>query len=146
MLLDDWFTLEPEEREEAVGRRLPDGAPLGGRYEGDLPDFSARGPDGKPVIAENAHIRLAGPENTLGARMLRRGFSYDLGWDHDGNRQAGLLFTAWQADPRTGFVPVQQALDEGGDALNAYIRHEGSALFAVPANHKARLAPFRDQK
>ena len=146
MLLDDWFTLEPEEREEAVGRRLPDGAPLGGRYEGDLPDFSARGPDGNPVIAENAHIRLAGPENTLGARMLRRGFSYDLGWDHDGNRQAGLLFTAWQADPRTGFVPVQQALDEGGDALNAYIRHEGSALFAVPANHKARLAPFRDQK
>lgn len=143
MLLDDWFALETQEREETVGRRLSNGAPLGGRNEDDLPDLSARHPDGNPVIAENAHIRLAAPENTLGARMLRRGFSYDLGWDHDGIRQAGLLFTAWQADPRTGFTPVQRALDDGGDALNAYIRHEGSALFAVPASHESLLAPFQ---
>lgn len=145
MLLDDWFTLETEEREAALGRRLSDGAPLGGRNEDDLPDLSARGSDGSHVIADNAHIRLAAPENTLGARMLRRGFSYDLGWDHDGTRQAGLLFTAWQADPRTGFTPVQQALDEGGDALNTYIRHEGSALFAVPAGQEALLDLFGDR-
>ncbi|MFC6428778.1 Dyp-type peroxidase [Nocardiopsis tropica] len=132
MLLDDWYSLDPGDREAVVGRRLSNGAPLGGSAEDDLPDLSATGEDGTPVIAPDAHIRLAAPGNTLGARMLRRGFNYDLGWDADGLRQAGLVFTAWQADPRAGFTPVQRALDEGADALHRYVRHEGSALFAVP--------------
>lgn len=132
MLLDDWFTLDPRDREAVIGRRLDTGAPLGGEAEGDRPDLAATGDDGSPAIPLDAHIRLAAPENTLGARMLRRGFSYDQGWDARGRRRAGLLFTAWQADPRTGFTPVQRALDEGGDALGPFIRHEGSALFAVP--------------
>ncbi|GHC81722.1 hypothetical protein GCM10007079_21970 [Nocardiopsis terrae] len=131
MLLDDWSALEPRARERVVGRRLSDGAPLGGAREDDLPDLAARDADGEPVIPADAHIRLASPERTLGARMLRRGFNYDLGWGSDG-REAGLLFTAWQADPRTGFTAVQRELDRGGDALNAYVRHEGSAVFAVP--------------
>lgn len=135
MLLDDWFDLEPDARERVVGRRLSDGAPLGGDREDALPDLAARGADGQPVIAADAHIRLASPERTLGARMLRRGFNYDLGWA-GGRRDAGLLFTAWQADPRTGFTAVQHELDRGGDALNAFIRHEGSAVFAVPAVHE----------
>ncbi|MFF1674400.1 Dyp-type peroxidase, partial [Nocardiopsis flavescens] len=133
MLLDDWFALDPADREAAVGRRLSDGAPLGGAAPDDLADLSAAGDEGDPVIPRDAHIRLASPENTLGARMLRRGFSYDLGWDAGGERRAGLVFTAWQADPRAGFTPVQRALDEGGDALGPFVRHEGSALFAVPA-------------
>ncbi|MGW9351604.1 Dyp-type peroxidase, partial [Nocardiopsis flavescens] len=132
MLLDDWFALDPADREAAVGRRLSDGAPLGGAAPDDLADLSAAGDGGDPVIPRDAHIRLASPENTLGARMLRRGFSYDLGWDAGGERRAGLVFTAWQADPRAGFTPVQRALDEGGDALGPFVRHEGSALFAVP--------------
>ncbi|GAB3714991.1 Dyp-type peroxidase [Nocardiopsis oceani] len=132
MLLDDWFDLEPGERERVVGRRLSDGAPLGGEHEHDLPGLSERGADGEPVIPANAHVRLASPERTLGARMLRRGFNYDLGWGPDGRREAGLLFTAWQADPRTAFTAVQHQLDEGADALNTYVRHEGSAVFAVP--------------
>lgn len=36
---------------------------------------------------------------------------------------------AWQADPRTGFIPIQARLDVG-DALNAFTVAEGSALFA----------------
>ncbi|MEV2275870.1 Dyp-type peroxidase [Nocardiopsis sp. NPDC049922] len=132
MLLDDWFALETGEREAVIGRRLSDGAPLGGDREDDRPDLAARGDDGEPVIPRDAHIRLASPESTLGARMLRRGFNYDLGWDAGGRRQAGLLFTAWQADPRSGFTAVQTNLDQGSDALSAFIRHEGSAVFAVP--------------
>ncbi|MBB5490052.1 Dyp-type peroxidase [Nocardiopsis metallicus] len=143
MLLDDWFDLEPHQRERVVGRRLSDGAPLGGDREDALPDLAARGDDGEPVIAANAHIRLASPERTLGARMLRRGFSYDLGWS-GGRREAGLLFTAWQADPRTGFTAVQRELDEGGDALNTYIRHEGSAVFAVPPVRENQPHPAHD--
>ena len=38
---------------------------------------------------------------------------------------------AWQADPRRGFVPVQRKLDRG-DGLSRFLRHEASALFAVP--------------
>lgn len=131
MLLDDWFDLAPEDRERVIGRRLSDGAPLGGDREDDLPDLAARDADGGPVVPDDAHIRLASPERTLGARMLRRGFNYDLGWK-DGHREAGLLFTAWQADPRAGFTAVQRELDRGGDALNTFVRHEGSAVFAVP--------------
>ncbi|MEU3229091.1 Dyp-type peroxidase [Nocardiopsis alba] len=138
MLLDDWFDLSKGERERVVGRRLDDGAPLGGEREEDLPDLSARDEDGEPVIPADAHIRLAGSESTMGARMLRRGFNYDLGLDADGEPDTGLLFTAWQGDPNTGFTAVQRRLDEGGDALNRYVRHEGSAVFAVP--------PLRDDE
>ena len=42
-----------------------------------------------------------------------------------------LLFVAWQANPLTGFVPVQRKLDSG-DALSRFLRHEASGLFAVP--------------
>lgn len=132
MLLDGWFAMPEHEREQVVGRRLDDGAPLGGEREDDRPNLVARDDAGRSVIAQDAHIRLASPENTLGARMLRRGFDYDLGWDSQGRVDAGLLFTAWQADPRTGFTAVQRKLDEGGDALGDHIRHEGSAVFAVP--------------
>lgn len=45
---------------------------------------------------------------------------------------------AWQGDPATGFIPVQRSLADQGDALNRYIRHEGSALFAVPAAREGR--------
>ncbi|WP_017607806.1 Dyp-type peroxidase [Nocardiopsis xinjiangensis] len=144
MLLDTWFSREVDQREAVIGRRVSDGAPLSGDREEDLPDLAARHEDGTPVIPEHAHIRLASPEATLGARMARRSFSYDLGWEAGGRRRAGLLFTAWQADPRRGFTAVQQSLDEGGDALNDYVRHEGSALFAVPATAPGRPHPLLD--
>lgn len=144
MLLDTWFSREVDQREAVIGRRISDGAPLGRDHEDDLPDLVARHDDGTPVIPEDAHIRLASPESTLGARMARRSFSYDLGWGAGGRRRAGMLFTAWQADPRQGFTAVQQSLDEGGDALNEYIRHEGSALFAVPVLEPGRPHPLLD--
>ena len=66
--------------------------------------------------------------------MLRRGLSYDDGLTADGEPDAGLLFLAWQADPATGFVPVQQHLTRSMDALSRFTTHETSALFAmVPA-------------
>jgi deferrochelatase/peroxidase EfeB len=44
---------------------------------------------------------------------------------------AGLFFIAFQRDPRRQFVPVQERLGQE-DALNEYIRHTGSGLFACP--------------
>ncbi|WKD30956.1 iron uptake transporter deferrochelatase/peroxidase subunit [Streptomyces xanthophaeus] len=131
MLLDHWDTLPLEHREQAVGRRAADGSPLTGGGEHTAPDLTAHRTDGVPVIAYNAHIRLAAPSANGGATMLRRGWSYYDGLRADGTPDAGMLFVAWQSDPRTGFVPVQQRLARG-DALGRYLVHEASSLFVVP--------------
>jgi deferrochelatase/peroxidase EfeB len=125
MLLDAWDLLTPHAQELVIGRRRDTGAPLTGGNERSAADFGARTPSGALVIPESAHMRLAAPAFNQGAAMLRRGFSYV-----DGAR-SGLLFVAWQADPRRGFIPVQQRL-VGADALGSFIRHETSALFAAP--------------
>ncbi|MFJ8159458.1 Dyp-type peroxidase [Streptomyces sp. NPDC096136] len=131
MLLDHWDTLPPTHREQALGRRTADGAPLTGGSERTPVDLNAARADGVPVIATNAHIRLAAPASNNGATMVRRSWSYHDGLRADGTPDAGLLFLAWQPDPRTGFIPVQQRLSRG-DALTRYLVHETSALFAVP--------------
>ncbi|MGW0546929.1 iron uptake transporter deferrochelatase/peroxidase subunit [Streptomyces altiplanensis] len=131
MLLDDWEKLARGEQEKVIGRRKSDGAPLTGGSETTEPDLEKTGPDGKLVIASNAHARISAPEQNGGAAMLRRPFSYHDGIAADGTPDAGLLFVCWQADPLRGFVPVQRKLDRG-DALSPFIRHEASGLFAVP--------------
>jgi deferrochelatase/peroxidase EfeB len=84
------------------------------------------------VIPADAHIRLAAPGSNDGARMLRRGFSFTDGIDPVRNQlDAGLFFIAFQRDPRRQFVPIQERLGQE-DALNEYIRHTGSGLFACP--------------
>ncbi|MER7414091.1 iron uptake transporter deferrochelatase/peroxidase subunit [Streptomyces cacaoi] len=131
MLLDDWDGRSLAEQEKVIGRRKADGAPLSGGDEHTSPDLDKRGEDGLPVIAADAHVRVTAPETNGGAAMLRRPFSYHDGFRDDGAPDAGLLFLAWQADPLRGFVPVQRKLDRG-DALSRFLRHEASALFAVP--------------
>ena len=132
MLLNDWDTLGRAEQQNVIGRRKDNGAPLSGGTEHATPDYDAQAADGALLIPPDAHIRLANPTANLGATILRRGFSYDRGVRPDGAPDAGLLFLAYQADPRTGFVPIQQKLSEA-DALSHFIVHESNALFAVPA-------------
>ncbi|GAA1652137.1 Dyp-type peroxidase [Catellatospora bangladeshensis] len=125
MLLDDWDGLDQPAQERVIGRHKDTGAPLSGGEERTPADFGATAPAGGLAIPANAHIRLAAPAFNNGAAMLRRGWSYAE------DTEAGLLFLAWQADPARGFVPVQRRL-AGADALNRFIRHETSALFAMP--------------
>lgn len=125
MLLDAWDTMSTPDQERVIGRQRNNGAPLTGGDERSPADLGARGVDGGLVIPPDAHVRLAAPAANEGAAMLRRGFSYV-----DGD-ESGLLFLAWQADPRRGFIPVQRRL-VAGDALGRFIRHETSALFAMP--------------
>ncbi|MEI7034059.1 iron uptake transporter deferrochelatase/peroxidase subunit [Streptomyces pratensis] len=131
MLLDDWEKLPVDRQERVIGRRKADGAPLSGGTETTAMDLDKAGPDGRLVIPDNAHARISSPEENGGAAMLRRPFSYHDGIAQDGTVDAGLLFVCWQADPFRGFVPVQRKLDRG-DALSPFIRHEASAVFAVP--------------
>ncbi|WP_203670856.1 Dyp-type peroxidase [Catellatospora methionotrophica] len=125
MLLDDWDAQPRQAQERVIGRRKDTGAPLSGGQERTPANFGTKGADGALTIPADAHIRLATPAFNNGAAMLRRGYSYT-----DGDA-AGLIFLAWQADPRRGFVPVQQRL-VASDALNRFTRHETSALFAMP--------------
>ncbi|ADI08407.1 putative Dyp-type peroxidase family protein [Streptomyces bingchenggensis BCW-1] len=131
MLLDSWDHLSLERQERVIGRRKSDGAPLSGGTETTPVDLAKVNPDGSLAIAGDAHVRVAAPASNQGAAMLRRPFSYHDGFREDGAPDAGLLFVAWQADPMKGFVPVQRKLDRG-DGLSRFLRHEASALFAVP--------------
>ncbi|MFE2581210.1 iron uptake transporter deferrochelatase/peroxidase subunit [Streptomyces sp. NPDC059378] len=131
MLLDDWERLSVAAQEQVIGRRKDTGAPLSGGGETTAMDLEKRDSAGDLVVPLDAHARITRPDTNGGAAMLRRPFSYHDGIDPDGTPDAGLLFVCWQADPLRGFVPVQRKLDRG-DALSKYVRHEASALFAVP--------------
>jgi deferrochelatase/peroxidase EfeB len=132
MSLEVWDADDLTDQEDVFGRRKDTGAPLTGTDEFDTPDLSATRSDGTPVIPLAAHIRLASPANNGGEKILRRGYSFTDGIDPaTGQLNAGLFFLAYQRDPRQQFVPIQRRLGRQ-DALNEYIRHTGSGLFAIP--------------
>lgn len=132
MLIESWDRDRLGDQEEVFGRTKVSGAPLTGRDEFDEPDLRARRPDGTPTIGPDAHIRLAAPETNDGQALLRRGYSYTDGIDaRTGLLDAGLFFIAFQRDPHRQFAAIQRRLG-ASDALNEYIQHTGSGLFAVP--------------
>jgi deferrochelatase/peroxidase EfeB len=136
MLIESWDTDFLSDQEAVFGRSKDSGAPLTGKHEFDTVDLQAT-KGGTPVIGVNAHIRLAAPESNAGQKLLRRGYSYTDGIDQDtGLLDAGLFFIAFQQDPRKQFVPIQRKLGSH-DALNEYIRHTSSALFAIPPGLQA---------
>ena len=124
MLIETWDRTSLVEQEQIIGRTKGEGAPLGESKEFAPVDLTATS------IPEAAHVRLANPHSNNGAAMLRRGYSFVDGSTGLGRIDAGLFFIAFQRDPRTGFIPVQQNLR--ADVLNEYIRHTSSGLFACP--------------
>ncbi len=131
MHIEVWDRSPLMDQEQTIGRDKKVGAPLGQREEFDEPDFAARSADGGPRIPETAHVRLAHHSNLGGIRILRRGYNFTDGTDGYGHLDAGLFFIAFVRDAHAQFVPMQQALART-DALNEYIEHTGSALFACP--------------
>jgi len=129
LLLTPWDDSPLDQQQDAIGRYKLSGAPLGERHEHDPVDLRARA-GGEPVIPSDAHIRLASPGYNHGQRILRRGYSYVDGLAQ-GSAAAGLLFLCYQRDPRAQFIPIQRRL-ASGDALNAFVQHVGSAIFACP--------------
>lgn len=130
MLLEVWDRSTLADQELTIGRVKGSGAPLGGVKEHDTVNLTAKA-GGDLVVPADGHIRLAAPEENHGIRLLRRGYSFTDGIDPVTNQlDAGLFFIAYQRDPRQGFIPVQESLH--ADALNEYIRHNGTAMFAVP--------------
>jgi deferrochelatase/peroxidase EfeB len=125
--LDAWNTLPVAEQERIVGRHKTSGAPLGQRREFD--------PRRLEALPSDSHVVSSAARTNDGAAMLRRAYSYA----DDGRADAGLLFLAYQQDPRRQFVPVQRRLAEH-DALSAHVVHTASAVFAL-APPGASLTP-----
>lgn len=134
--LEQWDRLDPQVQDRVFGRRKLDGALLGQANEFSPldPALKKRDAAGNLVIPTDAHVRLAAPESNDGAVILRQGFSYDNGTirfqkgsplEYD----AGLLFFAYQKDPRRGFVPLFSSTLSG--SLSQFTTHTASAVFAV---------------
>ncbi|HEX7297700.1 MAG TPA: iron uptake transporter deferrochelatase/peroxidase subunit [Solirubrobacteraceae bacterium] len=123
MLIEVWDRTSLGDQERTIGRHKTSGAPLGAREE-----FAPLRPERLPV---DSHVRLAAPASNGGAALLRRGYSFTDGLDDRlGQLDAGLFFLSFQRDPQA-FVRVQQKLG-ASDALNEYIKHVGTGLFAIP--------------
>ncbi|MBV8349573.1 MAG: Dyp-type peroxidase [Mycolicibacterium sp.] len=139
--LEHWDRLPVTAQEQVIGRHKVSGAPLGGSKEFDALDLAARDVAGRLHIPETSHVRLAAPETNNGAVLIRRAFSYNNGttqfterwppWRQALEYDAGLLFLGYQRDPRTAFVPINSRLAIN-DALNQFITHTASAVFALP--------------
>ncbi|HEY1723413.1 MAG TPA: iron uptake transporter deferrochelatase/peroxidase subunit [Magnetospirillaceae bacterium] len=139
--LEHWDRTEVDFQEQVIGRQKYSGAPIGGKKEFDKIDFDAADKDGNPIIADTAHLRLAHASTNGGAQILRRGYSYNDGvnftaerwppWRQGMEYDAGLLFVAYQRDPRTGFIKIFEKMSKL-DMLNQFVTHTGGGLFACP--------------
>jgi deferrochelatase/peroxidase EfeB len=135
MLLEVWDRASLGDQEQTIGRHKYSGAPLGGSEEFEPLPLEAE-KNGHPLIPADSHVRLASASENDGARILRRGYSFTDGVDESlGELEAGLFFICFQRDPAKQFVAIQRRLGQV-DALNEYIKHVGSALFAVPPGAK----------
>jgi len=128
--METWDVDRISDQQNVFGRTKDEGAPLGAKAEHDTPDFAATDGDGKPVISPYSHMAMAAPENNNGTKILRRAYNYTDGLNSQGLLDAGLMFIAYMNDPQH-FVDLQSKLGKF-DLLNEYIRHIGSAVFAIP--------------
>ena len=146
MALEHWDTMKLGFQEQTIGRHKQSGAPIGQGSEPAPLDLAASDKDGDPVVAENAHVRLAAPQSNDGAQILRRSYSYDNGvsfvaerwppWRQGMEMDAGLLFVCYQRDPRTGFIKLFDRMSKF-DMLNQFVTHIGGGMFAVPPGAEA---------
>jgi deferrochelatase/peroxidase EfeB len=130
MFVEFWDRVGMLEQEQMIGRYRVSGAPLGGTYEYENPDYAAD-PHGHRIPL-NAHIRLANDRTAQQERqrLLRRSYSYDLGIDPAGNLNQGLIFVAFNRDTLSQYEQVQQRLEQ--EPMIDYIKPIGGGYFFVP--------------
>ncbi len=139
--LEHWDRSEIDFQEQVIGRHKYSGAPIGKSGERDPLDLDRADNDGNPLIPDNAHVRLGAASVNDGAQILRRAYSYNDGvsfiaerwppWRQGMLYDAGLMFVAYQRDPRSGFIKIYNNMSKL-DALNQFTTHTGGGLFACP--------------
>jgi len=102
--------LTPTDQECVIGRYKVSGAPLGETSDFAPLDLTAIDPVGQPCLPTNGHVRPGAPASSSGATLFRRAFSCNDGvtplverwpsWRQALEYDAGLLFLAFQRDPR----------------------------------------------
>lgn len=121
MFLEVWDRSSLADQEDTFGRYKESGAAYGTKGEFDKPD-----PSKMPIAS---HVRLAKESKQL---IHRRGYSYTDGVDpRTGNVNAGLLFISYQRNPDEQLLPMLKLM-QSKDALNEYVSHIASGLFACP--------------
>jgi deferrochelatase/peroxidase EfeB len=128
--IEAWDRTTLLEQERVIGRQKGSGAPNGYDDEFEPVDFNIKDAKGTPLVDVDAHVRLVAPDHVGGIKMLRRGYNFTDGSDGFGHLDAGLFFVAFVRSPATNFIPVLAQMS--GDALNEYIFHTGTAVFACP--------------
>jgi deferrochelatase/peroxidase EfeB len=139
--LEHWDRTEVDFQEQVIGRHKLTGAPLGKTGEFEPLGLDRMDADGNPVIPQNAHARLGAAAANGGAQILRRGYAYNDGLSFTAERwppwrqgmmyDSGLMFLAYQRDPRSGFIKLFEPMAKL-DALNQFVTHNGSGVFACP--------------
>lgn len=129
MTIETWDRTLLKEQERVIGRSKTEGSPLSGGQEFSKPDFSIKGRQNKPLIDLKSHLFQAN-SHTNGTKILRRSFNFINGNDDLGYLDAGLFFVSFQKSPEQ-FIKIQSNLSKN-DAMNDYIKHIGSGIFAVP--------------
>lgn len=131
MRIETWDREPLAGQEAIIGRTKGSGGPLSGGDEFAEPDFDAA-EDGDPLIPATSHVRLAHPDFNGGVQILRRGYNFVDGSNGLGQLNAGLFFISFQRDPDQ-FSTIQRSLaGSTNDALNEYIVHVSSGVFACP--------------
>lgn len=131
MRIENWDRTTLLEQERVIGRQKGSGAPNGLTQEFQELNFDLVDDKNAPLIDKNAHVRLASAQHLGGIEILRRGYNFTDGTDGFGHLDAGLFFIAFMRNPATQFIPMQTELSRR-DALNEYITHTGSGIFACP--------------
>jgi deferrochelatase/peroxidase EfeB len=112
MFIETWDRSSLRDQEQTIGRVKESGDLLAG-------------------APADAHIKRAAPKANGGEAILRRGYSYTDGVDsRTGELDAGLFFICFQRNPHKQFAAIQRRLSS--DALQEYIQHTSSGLFAIP--------------
>ena len=141
MFAEIWDRIRLIEQEQIMGRDKRYGAPLSvvdptePSQEFTTVDYEAMDDKGAPLVPDDSHIVVVAPKRNQGRRMLRRGYNFTEGNDTLGRLETGLFFVAFVRDPRTNFYPILDRMTQS-DALEEYLQHQGSALFAIPRGIK----------
>ncbi|MDH6198931.1 deferrochelatase/peroxidase EfeB [Mycobacterium frederiksbergense] len=131
MRIENWDRATLHEQERVVGRQKGSGAPHGLQDEFDELDLDIADAKGNPLIDAAAHVRLVSPQHLGGIEILRRGYNFTDGTDGFGHLDAGLFFIAFVRSPEKQFIPMLGEMSRK-DAMNEYITHTGTAVFACP--------------
>lgn len=135
MRIENWDRTTLLEQERVIGRQKGSGAPNGLREEFEELDLDLADDKGTPLIDVDAHVRLVSPQNLGGIEILRRGYNFTDGTDGFGHLDAGLFFIAFVRSPEKQFIPMLGEMSRK-DAMNEYITHTGTAVFACPPGLK----------